>query len=214
MNTRRIKCNPLCLHCHPERASNDNEMRKKGRAAIATCLFCPSLAGRLTDQRGGPGLHGRLARGLLLESAGNHEDLCRIWPRTGILWSRMQPKSDAQLLRDYAECGTEAAFDELVHRHTNLVYSAALRQVNSPDGAAEIAQRVFIALARGAQELTPRLAGEASLAGWLCRVARNLSLKFRRDEFRRLSPRKGNCATNDVGARPNSRMGAPAPGPG
>src|SRR4051794_24484121 len=99
----------------------------------------------------------------------------------------MQPKSDAQLLRGYAEGGAEAAFDELVHRYTNLVYSAALRQVNSPDAAAEIAQGVFIALARGAKELEPRLAAEASLAGWLCRVARNLSLKFRRDEFRRVT---------------------------
>jgi len=97
----------------------------------------------------------------------------------------MQPKSDALLLRDYAERGLEASFSELVHRYTNLVYSCALRQVESPDAAAEIAQRVFIGLARGAQALSPRLAADASLAGWLCRSARNLSLNFRRDEFRR-----------------------------
>ena len=97
----------------------------------------------------------------------------------------MQRRSDAQLLRDYAENGAESAFTELVHRHTNLVYSAALRQVESPDIAAETAQKVFVGLARGAQSLLPRLAPEASLAGWLCRSARNLSLKFRRDEFRR-----------------------------
>ena len=97
----------------------------------------------------------------------------------------MQPESDAQLLRAYAERGAEAAFTELVHRHTNLVYSAALRQVELPDAAAEIAQRVFIGLARGAQDLAHRLAADASLAGWLCRSARNLSLNHRRDEFRR-----------------------------
>ncbi len=99
----------------------------------------------------------------------------------------MQPKSDAQLLRNYAECGAESAFTELVQRHTNLVYSAALRQVDSPDIAAEIAQNVFVALARSARDLSPRLAAEASLAGWLCRSARNLSLNHRRDEFRRQS---------------------------
>ncbi len=99
----------------------------------------------------------------------------------------MQPKSDAQLLREYAETGAEPAFTEIVNRHTNLVYSAALRQVESPGVAAEIAQKVFIGLARGARELCPRLAAEASLAGWLCRSARNLSLNFRRDEFRRQS---------------------------
>src|SRR5512142_150872 len=97
----------------------------------------------------------------------------------------MQPKSDAQLLRDYATGGAETAFTELVHRHTNLVYSAALRQVDSPDIAAEIAQRVFISLARDAPTLHPRLAPAASLAGWLCRCARNQALNHRRDEFRR-----------------------------
>ena len=103
----------------------------------------------------------------------------------GYYIGEMQPRPDAQLLRDYAENGAESAFTELVHRHTNLVYSAALRQVDSPDIAAETAQKVFVGLARGAQALLPRLAPEASLAGWLCRSARNLSLKSRRDEFRR-----------------------------
>ena len=41
----------------------------------------------------------------------------------------MQSKSDAQLLREYALQGVEAAFTEIVNRHRNLVYSAALRQV-------------------------------------------------------------------------------------
>src|SRR5438477_6365480 len=99
----------------------------------------------------------------------------------------METKSDVQLLRDYATRGVEAAFSELVHRHTNLVYSAAMRQVGSPEAAAEIAQNVFAGLARAAQGLVPRLSEEASIAGWLCRSTRNLSLNFRRDEFRRQS---------------------------
>ena len=99
----------------------------------------------------------------------------------------MQSKSDAQLLREYAENGAESSFAELVQRHTNLIYSAALRQVESPDTAAEISQRVFIDLAKNAAQLTPKLAMDASLAGWLCRSARNLSLNARRDEFRRQS---------------------------
>jgi RNA polymerase sigma factor (sigma-70 family) len=99
----------------------------------------------------------------------------------------MQPKSDAQLLREYAQNGTEAAFAEIVNRYTNLVYSCALRQVGSPDIAAEIAQGVFLGLARGARTLSPKLDPCASLAGWLCRSTRNLSLNSRRDEFRRQS---------------------------
>jgi RNA polymerase sigma factor (sigma-70 family) len=97
----------------------------------------------------------------------------------------MQSKSDAQLLREYAEGRGDSAFAELVLRHTDLVYSAALRQSDSPDAAAEIAQSVFVDLVRRAGVLAPRLAVEASLAGWLCRSARNQALNFRRNEFRR-----------------------------
>jgi RNA polymerase sigma factor (sigma-70 family) len=97
----------------------------------------------------------------------------------------MPSDSDAQLLRAYAERGAETAFAELVQRHTNLVYSAAMRQVESPAIAAEITQSVFVSLAHGAKTLVPRLAPEASLAGWLCRCAYNLSRNHRRDEFRR-----------------------------
>jgi RNA polymerase sigma factor (sigma-70 family) len=99
----------------------------------------------------------------------------------------MQVKSDIQLLREYAEHGTEAAFTEIVTRNTNFVYSAALRQLDSPDIAAEVAQTVFIGLAQKARALSARLAGDASLAGWLCRSARNISLNHRRDEFRQHS---------------------------
>jgi len=99
----------------------------------------------------------------------------------------MQSKSDTQLLREYAEQGSELAFTEIVTRHTNVVYSAAVRQVDLPDMAAEITQSVFVGLARGARTLSLRLAEDASLAGWLCRSARNISLNFRRNEFRQHS---------------------------
>ncbi len=109
----------------------------------------------------------------------------------------MQTPSDARLLRDYAEHGRESAFAELTARHTNLVYSAALRQVESPDVAAEVAQQAFIGLARGAQNLSRKLADDASLAGWLCRSARNLALNLRRDEFRRHSRERQAMAHHD-----------------
>ena len=99
----------------------------------------------------------------------------------------MQPKSDAQLLREYAESGSESAFTELVNRHTDLVYSAALRQVPSSDLACDVAQNVFTSLARGARTLAGKLNSDASLAGWLCRCTRNLALNLRRDDFRRHS---------------------------
>jgi len=99
----------------------------------------------------------------------------------------MNPKSDTELLREYAEHAAESAFAEIVTRHTNLVYTAAWRQVNSPDIAADVAQTVFVDLARGARSLCGRLPENGSLAGWLCRSARNVSLNLRRNEFRRRS---------------------------
>src|SRR5579872_3614631 len=97
----------------------------------------------------------------------------------------MCSKSDAELLREYADHGADRAFTEIVARHTNLVYSAALRQLNSLDMAAEITQGVFIALARATPALSREMDKNGSLAGWLCRTARNISLKYRRDEARR-----------------------------
>ena len=99
----------------------------------------------------------------------------------------MQSKSDAQLLQEYAESGSESAFTELVTRHTDLVYSAALRQVPSSDQACDVAQNVFSSLARGARTLAGSLNPDASLAGWLCRCTRNQALNLRRDDFRRHS---------------------------
>lgn len=54
----------------------------------------------------------------------------------------MQNQSDAQLLRAYVETGQEAAFREIVTRHADLVYSAALGQVNSPALACDLARGV------------------------------------------------------------------------
>ena len=99
----------------------------------------------------------------------------------------MSDKSDVQLLRDYAEHGSEAAFREIVTRHTDFVYSAALRQVESADLAADIAQKVFVDLARKAGSVAERLAVDSSLAGWLHRGTRYAALNHLRDARRRLT---------------------------
>ena len=52
---------------------------------------------------------------------------------------------DRELLQEYAQHGTEGAFAEIVNRHFNMVYSAALRQVRDPHLAEDIAQGVFLA---------------------------------------------------------------------
>jgi DNA-directed RNA polymerase specialized sigma24 family protein len=58
----------------------------------------------------------------------------------------MNDSSDQQLLRDYAERHSDAAFEELVRRHVDLVYSAALRVVCEVHSAEDVTQSVFVAL--------------------------------------------------------------------
>ena len=89
---------------------------------------------------------------------------------------------DATLLRRFAVEGCEPAFAELVQRYLDLVYSAALRQVNGDSGlAADICQSVFIDLARKARSIRP----ETAVAAWLHRAARLAALAALRSEGRR-----------------------------
>ena len=91
-------------------------------------------------------------------------------------------KDDATLLRSYARNRSESDFAELVHRHVNLVYSAALRQVNGDVHLAQdVTQTVFTDLARKASSL----ANYQALAGWLFTSTRFAAAKFVRGEQRR-----------------------------
>jgi RNA polymerase sigma factor (sigma-70 family) len=97
----------------------------------------------------------------------------------------MQPKTDAELLREYAEQGSEPAFTELARRYTDLVYSAALRQVGSPELAQDVGQSVFTDLARKSRSISKSMTPNASLVGWLYRGTRFAALTVRRGELRR-----------------------------
>jgi RNA polymerase sigma factor (sigma-70 family) len=88
---------------------------------------------------------------------------------------------DMALLREYATRQSEAAFEALVARHVNLVYSAALRQGRDPQLAQEITQAVFIALARKAARLRPK----TFLIGWLFKATRYAASVERRAASRR-----------------------------
>ena len=89
---------------------------------------------------------------------------------------------DAQLLRQYVEDRSEDAFTELVHRHVNLVYFAALRRVGGDAPLAdEVAQNVFADLARKASSLQNR----PLLAGWLYTSTRFAAAQAVRSERRR-----------------------------
>ena len=89
---------------------------------------------------------------------------------------------DSELLQRFARTNSEDAFAELVKRHVNLVYSAALRQVNGDEHSAkDVAQTVFTDLARKAGSLARR----ENLAGWLYTSAHFAAAKIARTEIRR-----------------------------
>jgi RNA polymerase sigma factor (sigma-70 family) len=76
--------------------------------------------------------------------------------------------SDSELLRRYVG-GSQTAFTELVERHVNLVYSAAVRRVGGDrQTAEEVAQAVFARCA----EKAAALQDHPALSGWLHRSTR------------------------------------------
>jgi RNA polymerase sigma factor (sigma-70 family) len=93
----------------------------------------------------------------------------------------MCDSSDMELVRDYVRLNSEAAFAEVVQRHIGLVYSAALRHVGVAAQAEEIAQAVFIILARKAASLR----ADTLLDGWLFETTRLTALSVMRSERRR-----------------------------
>ena len=91
---------------------------------------------------------------------------------------------DAQLLRRYATDRSEAALAELIRRHVDLVYSAALRQVNGDaHGAQDVTQLVFSELARQAKPLSCHPA----LTGWLYTTTRQMACHAIRSAQRRIA---------------------------
>ncbi|HLX72915.1 MAG TPA: sigma-70 family RNA polymerase sigma factor [Verrucomicrobiae bacterium] len=88
---------------------------------------------------------------------------------------------DTRLMHEYVSRHSDEAFAALVARYTNLVYSAALRQLGSPELAEEVTQAVFVILARKAAGLGPK----TILSGWLYRTARFVAIAARKRESRR-----------------------------
>jgi RNA polymerase sigma factor (sigma-70 family) len=102
--------------------------------------------------------------------------------------------TDQQLLRDYTGRRSETAFAELVRRHVDFVYSAALRMVRDTHLAEDVTQGVFVALAQNARHLTDR----PVLSGWLHRTAQNLAANTVRSDVRRRAREQEAATMNEL----------------
>ena len=87
-------------------------------------------------------------------------------------------RSDALLLAAFTAgepAGREAAFAELVRRHALMVLCTCRRIVGNSADAEDAGQAVFLTLAHKARSLVHH----PTIAGWLHRVARNISIRSR-----------------------------------
>jgi RNA polymerase sigma factor (sigma-70 family) len=98
------------------------------------------------------------------------------------------------LLAEYVQTGSDAAFRELVTRYVDLVYSTALRLLGGDTHRAEdVAQTVFVNLARVAQTL-PK---DVKLGGWLHRDTCFTASTLMRGERRRQSRERQAAEMNE-----------------
>jgi len=89
---------------------------------------------------------------------------------------------DVDLLSRYTRDRSQVAFGELVRRHLNLVYNCAQWRVGGDAHLAkDVAQQVFVALARQADSLGPTVV----LPAWLFTCTRNAAAQVVRTERRR-----------------------------
>jgi len=89
--------------------------------------------------------------------------------------------ADYKVMTDYELCkavvgGGHAAFDELLARYKNLVYSVVLRMVNDKEDANDQAQEVFIKIYKNMEKYRE----EYKFSTWVIKIATNHVIDFRR----------------------------------
>jgi RNA polymerase sigma factor (sigma-70 family) len=127
------------------------------------------------------------------------QKLCRFLLCGGILPLKKKMTETQQLLLEYKRGASEAAFETLVNRYINLVYSTAHRMVGGDHQLAEdVTQVVFVNLARK----IPKLPDDIALGGWLHRdatyAARTLMRGERRRKLREKRAAENQFMHNDV----------------
>lgn len=82
----------------------------------------------------------------------------------------MKSLNDKQLVAEFKAGGTEV-FDELVRRHSRIIYQTVFGLLHNHHDAEEVVQDTFVRAFRGLKEFR----GDANFGTWLHRIAVNLA---------------------------------------
>lgn len=84
--------------------------------------------------------------------------------------SDLKNRSDQELVEDFKK-GHNEVFDELVRRHSRMLYNTANGMLNSPQDAEEVVQDAFVR----AYKALDKFRGDSSFKTWINRIVMNLS---------------------------------------
>jgi len=103
-----------------------------------------------------------------------------MWQVTGRGKSMGKRRGTERFLLRRAAQGDTEAFGEIIKRYQHLVYAMAVRITRDPGAAQDIAQDTFISAFKALKNLR----SENSFAPWLCSIARNMALSWRKERGR------------------------------
>src|SRR5688572_20379501 len=98
--------------------------------------------------------------------------------------------NDSELLKEFVERDNQSAFRTVMERHLPLVYGTARRVLGGSAQAEDVAQTVFLLLARKAR-------ADMKLAGWLYNTTRFVAARALRSELRRARREQEAATMND-----------------
>lgn len=112
------------------------------------------------------------------------------------LLAMVRHRSDSELVSAFKE-GDRSAYEEIVRRYQDKVYSLSLRWMRDEQIAREVSQDAFLALYRA----LPGFRGDAKLSTWIYRVVvnhcKNRKLYRRRRQTDQHEPLEGRRAASD-----------------
>jgi len=121
--------------------------------------------------------------------------------------------SDEQLLAAYRG-GDVRAFEKLLARHEQPIWSFLRRFVRDTEAAEDLLQEVFLRVVRDAQASGPAWKGEAKFSTWLYTIARNLCIdRARRTAVRGSASIDGPTGADEEATRETLHERIAAPGP-